>query len=64
MAACGDTGYDDRFVEMLAKNQLRLRSYVFTLLRDASAVDDVMQEASIALWKKRHRYDITRDFFR
>jgi RNA polymerase sigma-70 factor, ECF subfamily len=60
----GETGSDDDFVELLTKNQLRLRSYVFALVRDGSAADDVMQDASAALWKLRHEYDRSRDFFR
>ena len=55
---------DDRFVQLLAQNQLRLRTYVFTLVRDGSQADDVLQEASITLWNKRHTYDASRDFFR
>jgi RNA polymerase sigma-70 factor (ECF subfamily) len=59
-----ESGHDDRFVELLAKNQLRLRSYVYTLLRDSNSAEDVLQEASVALWKKRQTYDTNRDFFR
>jgi RNA polymerase sigma-70 factor, ECF subfamily len=55
---------DDCFVQLLAQNQLRLRAYIFTLVRDCSDADDVLQDASIALWKKRATFDPSRDFFR
>jgi RNA polymerase sigma-70 factor, ECF subfamily len=55
--------FDDRFVQLLSSNQLRLRSYVFTLIRDANDADDVLQNASIVLWKKRSSYDESRAFF-
>ncbi len=55
---------DDRFVQLFAQNQLRLRAYIFTLVRDSSNADDVLQEASVALWKKRDTFDHRRDFFR
>lgn len=55
---------DERFVQLLSQHQIRLRAYVFTLVRDGPHADDVLQEASIALWKKRESYDPARDFFR
>lgn len=55
---------DERFVQLLTQNQLRLRTYIFTLVRDSSHADDILQEASIALWKKRESFDTSRDFFR
>jgi RNA polymerase sigma-70 factor (ECF subfamily) len=64
MEARGPGRSDDEFVEQLAKIQLRLRSYIYTLLRDSTSADDVLQEASVALWKKRLDYDASRDFFR
>ena len=55
---------DDPFVEMVAKSQVRLRTYICTLLRDRSATDDVLQDVNIALWKNRKTYDSNRDFNR
>jgi RNA polymerase sigma-70 factor (ECF subfamily) len=55
---------DDRFVELLSAHQARLRAYIFALLRDVANVDDVLQDAYMALWSKRAEYDATRDFFR
>ncbi len=59
-----DVNLDDSFVELLAKNQVRLRSYIATLVRDSGAADDLLQEACMALWKNRKAYDSSRDFFR
>jgi RNA polymerase sigma-70 factor (ECF subfamily) len=56
--------HGDQFVELLSKHQLRLRSYIFALVRNATDVDDVLQDACMALWRKRDEYDLTRDFFR
>ncbi|HZZ29661.1 MAG TPA: sigma-70 family RNA polymerase sigma factor [Pirellulales bacterium] len=64
MDASRYTNPDDAFVELLAKNQVRLRSYIATLVRDSGAADDLLQEASMALWKNRKAYDSNRDFFR
>ncbi len=58
-----DPDFDDRFVQLLSSNQLRLRSYVFTLVRDANDADDVLQNACVVLWKKRASYDEAREFF-
>ncbi len=55
---------DDRFVELLSAHQVRLRAYIFAVLRDAANADDVLQNACMALWSKRSEYDHARDFFR
>jgi RNA polymerase sigma-70 factor (ECF subfamily) len=55
---------DDAFVELLAKHQMRLHSYVFALVRDGTDAEDVFQESCVALWRKRQDYDRERDFFR
>lgn len=55
---------DERFVQLLANNQVRLRAYVFSLIRDWTHADDVLQEASSAMWRKRASYDPERDYFR
>ena len=55
---------DDDFMQMLAEHQRRLRAYVFTLVQDGAHADDVLQDASVALWKRRDAYDRSRDFFR
>ena len=55
---------DDDFVELMTKNQLRLRSFILTLVRDAATADDVLQDTSLVVWKKRLDFDRSKDFFR
>jgi RNA polymerase sigma-70 factor (ECF subfamily) len=54
---------DSRFVELLTSSQVRLRCYALSLIRISADADDVVQNASIALWEKRKEYDPNRDFF-
>ena len=58
------THQDDPFVELLAENQVKLRTYICTLLRERGATDDVLQDVNVALWKNRGAFDPTRDFMR
>ena len=53
---------DDQFVELMAKNQVRLWTYMCTLVRDRSDTDDLLQEVNLALWKNRKAFDPNRDF--
>ena len=55
---------DSQFVELLSKSQVRLRAYALSLVRIPSDADDVLQNACMTLWKKRHEYHADRDFFR
>jgi RNA polymerase sigma-70 factor (ECF subfamily) len=64
MADIHHASEDDPFVELLAKNQVRLRTYICTLLRDRSATDDVLQDVNLALWKNRKAFDPNREFIR
>jgi RNA polymerase sigma-70 factor (ECF subfamily) len=66
VSGMGATGHgeDDPFVELVAKSQARLRTYICTLLRDRNATDDVLQEVNVALWKNRKEFDPSRDFVR
>jgi RNA polymerase sigma-70 factor (ECF subfamily) len=41
-----------RFVRLFMLYERRLRSFVFTLLGNRDATDEVMQEISMVLWKK------------
>lgn len=52
------------FVQLLAKHQSALSSFVGSLVPSHADVDDIMQETSLALWKKWGEYDVSRDFFR
>lgn len=52
------------FVQLLAKHQCALNSFVSSLVPTRADAEDVLQETSLALWKKWPDYDVARDFFR
>lgn len=52
----------DSFIELFTAAQPDLGRYVFSLVRDRHAVDDVMQDLAVALWKKFDDYDPDRPF--
>ncbi|MEN1679629.1 MAG: sigma-70 family RNA polymerase sigma factor [Planctomycetota bacterium] len=54
----------DEFVQLFAQHQRRVHAYIGTVLPSRGDADDVMQETSIALWKKWGEFDRSRDFFR
>ena len=47
----------------LTKHDLALRHYLFSLLRCEHAVDEVLQEAALVIWRKATEYDPDRPFF-
>ena len=51
-----DLDRHELFVRLLARHERDLRRYVLTLLADASAADDVLQETCVALWRKFAEY--------
>ena len=50
------------FVRFLTRHERELRRYALMLLADPIAVDDVMQESSVALWRKFDDFDSVRPF--
>lgn len=52
------------FVQLLAKHQCALSAFIGSLVPTRTDAEDVLQETSLALWKKWAEYDVTRDFFR
>ena len=54
---------DGRFVELLTSTQVRLRAYALSLVRIPADADDLLQNACMALWRKREDFDPERDFF-
>lgn len=52
------------FVQLFAKHQCALNAFISTLAPTRTDVDDIMQETSLALWKKWDQFDVSRDFFR
>ena len=53
---------DELFASLLRKSQTDLSCYVWSLVRDVNAVDDIMQDIAIALWRKFEDYDPERPF--
>ena len=43
------------FVRLFARHELALRNYARLILPDWSAVDDVLQDASITMWESRQQ---------
>ena len=54
----------DQFVQLFAMHQRRVHAYIGAILPNRSDADDVMQETSIALWRKWGDFDQSRDFYR
>jgi RNA polymerase sigma-70 factor, ECF subfamily len=44
------------FVELLTQHQRTLYGYIYTLVRNSSDSDDLLQETNLVLWSKRHEY--------
>ena len=53
---------NERFLRLWSGSETEIRRYVLTLLPDRGAADDVMQETSVALWKKFSEYELDRPF--
>jgi RNA polymerase sigma-70 factor (ECF subfamily) len=51
-----------QFVREMTRNDRALRGYLFTLLPCDHAVDEVMQETALALWRKIDQYDAEQPF--
>jgi RNA polymerase sigma-70 factor (ECF subfamily) len=46
----------DTFVELMTQYQGRLYVYILSLIGDANAANDVLQEANIVLWKESRQF--------
>lgn len=54
----------DRFIAQFAENQHAIYAYTRTLVQNRSDAEDIMQNVSIALWKKWHTFDPATSFLR
>ncbi len=52
----------EEFVRCFAKHEADIRRYAMTLLFDPGMIDDILQETSIALWRKFDQYDKSQPF--
>jgi RNA polymerase sigma-70 factor, ECF subfamily len=55
-------GRTGEFVQLLTSAQSRLYAYICSLVGEAAAARDVLQETNLALWDKAQEYDPTRPF--
>lgn len=51
------------FMRLFVRHERDLRVFARTLLPNWPAVDDVLQEASVVMWKKLHQLEKEEDFF-
>ena len=54
---------DEELVQLIAKGQLRLHAFLWSLLGRSTDVDDVLQEVNVVLWRKRESLRPGSDFF-
>jgi RNA polymerase sigma-70 factor (ECF subfamily) len=50
------------FVEMLTQHQRSLYGYIFSLVRNSSDSDDLLQETNLVLWNKRLEFKLGTNF--
>jgi RNA polymerase sigma-70 factor (ECF subfamily) len=53
---------DEDFIRRFTSIQSDLRAFVVGMTPTRADADDVFQEVNLALWRKRHDYDRSRDF--
>lgn len=51
-----------QYLEQVTRVQPTLHAVLWSLLRSAHDVDDVLQETNVVLWRKSSQYDPQRDF--
>ena len=54
----------EEFVRLLTTNERRVRAFIYGLVPDPAAVDEIMQEVSVVLWKKFDQYEKGTEFIR
>jgi RNA polymerase sigma-70 factor, ECF subfamily len=52
----------DEFVRLLTASQRRLYAYIFTILADSTAANEVLSDANNTLWEKRSEFQLGTDF--
>lgn len=55
-------GTDDRFLRVFVGSEAALRAFARSIVPDWDAVDEVMQEASVVLWRKFGELDAVENF--
>ena len=52
----------EKFVLLLSHSQPDLRRYIYSLCHSSSDMEDILQETSLALWRKFNTYDSSQPF--
>jgi RNA polymerase sigma-70 factor, ECF subfamily len=58
-----DSRTSDEFLELTSACQSRLFGYLYSLLHNMDDTEDVLQQATLAMWRRFDQYDRSRDFF-
>lgn len=58
--SCSDQGGE--FSQLLLANRHRIYGFIYALVHDHSAADDILQEATTVLWKKFDKFEPGTDF--
>ena len=56
------TRKEEDYIRSLSAHYVKIKSFIFCMLPNASDVDDVMQETSVTLWNKFNDYQPGTDF--
>ena len=62
MDATHSLNTQEEFMEHFVRIQSRLYGYIATLLPQRDDADEIFQQTSLLLWKKREQYDPKRNF--
>jgi RNA polymerase sigma-70 factor (ECF subfamily) len=54
--------HDDEIVQLIVKHQAALRAFLVSLMPGRPDVEDMMQETSMVIWKKRGEFESGTDF--
>ncbi len=57
-----DNGQQEKFVRLFGQSQPDLRRYIFSLCQNMGDTEDILQETSLALWRKFDTYDSKQPF--
>jgi RNA polymerase sigma-70 factor (ECF subfamily) len=52
----------EQFSRLLTANTGRICAFIFTLVHDYDATQELMQEVSLVLWRKFETFDLSTDF--
>jgi RNA polymerase sigma-70 factor, ECF subfamily len=58
-----DSRTNDEFLELIASCQSRLFGYLYSLLHNMEDTEDVLQQTTLAMWRRFDEYDRSRNFF-